>query len=109
VKAIPRGAILWLVVVAAAGVVHAIMGRALADEDVVAAVLRRDPEVVLAVAALLISRLFLYLLAPGWALYLAVRTLIERGRAESTVKAPRTPRFFIFLALLAPWRFALPG
>lgn len=90
-KAIPRRAILWLLAVAAAGVAHAITGRMLAEHDLVAAVIRVDLRVVLAAAALMISRLFLYLLAPGWALYIATRTLIERLTPRRAARA-RTAR-----------------
>jgi hypothetical protein len=75
-KQVPRSAVVWLVVVTAAGVVHAITGRVLGSRDLVAAVLMgRDPYLLLGALALLLSRLFLYLLAPGWALHIAVRSL----------------------------------
>jgi hypothetical protein len=79
VKRVPRGAIAWLVVVVAAFALHTIGGRVLAGEDVVAAVLvGRGATALLAAFVLVSSRLFLYLLAPAWALHVAVRAFLER-------------------------------
>jgi hypothetical protein len=79
---LPRRALAWLVLVVLAATLHAVLGRVVGDRDLVAvAVSRRDLWVVVAAAALLLTRVFLYLLAPGWALYLAARTALERRLA----------------------------
>jgi hypothetical protein len=87
VKRVPRRAIAWLIVVAAFAALHTASGQALASRDIVASVLvGRDPMTLLGAAVLLMSRLFLYLLAPGWAIHIAVRTWLERrnrGRERS--------------------------
>jgi hypothetical protein len=76
---LPRRALVWLVLVALAAALHAALGRVVGDHDLVAiAVSRRDLWVLGAAALLLLARGFLYLLAPGWALYILVRPLIER-------------------------------
>jgi hypothetical protein len=92
VKRVPRRAIAWAVAVAAALVLSSLCGRLLAERDIVSAVLSaREPQLVLAALALVLCRLFLYLLAPGWALYIALRTLLERraGRVTAPGSSPR--------------------
>jgi hypothetical protein len=61
--------------VAVAGVVHVVLGRALAGSDPVG---HRNPLVVAAIVALLLARVFLVFLAPPWIVYVAVRTLASR-------------------------------
>jgi hypothetical protein len=60
----------WLIAAAviAAGLVHAIAGRHLAALDPIAALLgRHGATVVIAAIGLTVARLFLYVVAPGWA------------------------------------------
>ena len=60
----------WLIApaVIAAGAVHAFAGRRLAALDPIAALLgRHDAAVVIAAIGLCVARLFLYVVAPGWA------------------------------------------
>ncbi len=74
-----RRAISCAAAVGAALLVHAVTGRLLVDRDVVLALLLGAwVETAALVAVLLASRLFLYLLAPGWALYVAVTLVLER-------------------------------
>jgi hypothetical protein len=84
-----RRAIVWAASVAVAGATQVLCARFLAGRDIVAALLGGDlAQVGLAVAALLAARLFLFLLAPGWALYVLATIAVEgyvRRRA-----APRT-------------------
>lgn len=61
-------------------VVHWILGRVLASSDVLARVLvGRDVLTVLLVVATLGIRLFLYLVAPGWALFVLARSSCVRA------------------------------
>jgi hypothetical protein len=90
-----RSAVSWLIAVAIAALLHFSSGRALADRDIVASLLvGREPSALLLAVVLLLSRLFLYLLAPGWALHIAVRTWLEKrlrdrtGGIPSSRKAP---------------------
>jgi hypothetical protein len=67
--------------VALAALVHALAGRYLAGHDVVLALLVGGRVgAALVVLALLLARLFLYVLAPGWALYVGVMLAVERYR-----------------------------
>ena len=83
-----RRAIPWAVTVAIAAVVQAICGHLLAGRDVVLAILVGDRVVTVAlIVALLAARLFLFLLAPGWALYLAATLALER-RLKARDRSP---------------------
>jgi len=74
-----RRAVVWAVMVAVAGAVQAPGGRFLAGRDVVVALLVESrPEVAAVIAVVLLARLFLYLLAPGWGLYLTATVAMER-------------------------------
>ncbi len=67
--------------VATALVVHTAAGHALAGHDVILALLKGDRWTTAALlAVLLAARLFLYLLAPGWVLFVAAKILLERYR-----------------------------
>jgi hypothetical protein len=67
------------VVTAIAAVVHAVAGRWLADRDVVLALLVGERGwAVAAIVALVAARLFLFLLAPGWALYVLGTMALSR-------------------------------
>lgn len=80
-RGLPRRAVAWAVCVGVALIVHTACGRFLASRDIFASLLgARDPGPAFCAALLVPARLFLYLLAPGWALYIAVRTVIERSR-----------------------------
>jgi hypothetical protein len=71
----------WAVTVALAGAAHLLAGSYLAGRDVVLAILVGGRvSVALVVLVLLVSRLFLFLLAPGWALYLLARMALARRR-----------------------------
>ncbi len=76
-----RRALPWAIAVALAGAAHVIAGRFLAGRDVVLAILVGGRvSVALVALALLLARLFLFLLAPGWALYVIVQAAIARRR-----------------------------
>ena len=77
------------VAVAAALAVHAVAGHLLAGRDVVLSILagERGPTIAL-VAALLAARLFLFLLAPGWVLYVLAKLALER-RLTARDPSPR--------------------
>ena len=76
----------WAVVTATAGVVHALGAHVVAGTDVVLAVLIGGRlEIGLVVLALLVARLFLFLLAPGWALYV----LVTMGMARHAERRSR--------------------
>jgi hypothetical protein len=78
-----RRAVLWAIVVAMAGAAHALGGRFLAGRDVVVALfVESRMEIAVVLAVLLMARLFLFLLAPGWALYVVVALAVERLRAR---------------------------
>lgn len=88
-----RSAVRWLITVAIAALLHFASGRALAGRDIVASLLvGREPSALLLAAVLLMSRLFLYLLAPGWALHIAVRTWLEKRIRDRTVSIPSSRR-----------------
>jgi hypothetical protein len=68
----------WLIVAAVitAGVVHALAGHHLAALDPIAALLGRHPATaVVAAIGLTLARLFLYVVAPGWAACFAVAAI----------------------------------
>jgi hypothetical protein len=70
--------------VAAALVVHTVAGHALAGHDVILALLTGQRWMTAALIAVLVAaRLFLYLLAPGWALHVAAKILLERYRSTT--------------------------
>jgi len=72
------------VAVAAALVVHTLAGHALAGHDVILALLTGARRTTAAlIAALVAARLFLFLLAPGWALFVAAKILLERYRSRT--------------------------
>ncbi len=72
------------VATAAALLAHHVAGRVLAGRDIVQAVLAGDDLSTGALAlVLLAARLFLYLLAPGWALHELVKIGLERLRAKA--------------------------
>ena len=74
-----RRAVVWAVMVALAGAVQALGGRFLAERDVVVALLVESrPEVAAVILGVLLARMFLFLLAPGWGLYAAVSFALER-------------------------------
>lgn len=78
-KPLPRRAVAWMVCVGIALFLHTICGRFLAGRDIFASLLgARDPGPAFCAALLVPARLFVYLLAPGWALHIAVRALLER-------------------------------
>jgi hypothetical protein len=84
----PPGTWTWLLFAGFAALVHAFCGRIVAGHDILAALLlHRDIPVLLAAAALVIARLFLFLLVPGWALHIAVRAWLLR-RAERAGRDP---------------------
>ena len=91
-KRLPRGALSCILVIASAALIHLAATRLLATRDLLAAVLTRfDPLGVLAAFALLSTRLFLFLLAPGWVLYvLAAHLLGKRSAARAGSKRRRT-------------------
>jgi hypothetical protein len=67
--------------IVAALAVHGLAGRWLAGRDVVLALIAGERGwAVAAIAALLAARLFLFLLAPGWALYVLVTMAEARYR-----------------------------
>lgn len=74
-----KRAILCAVFVGLAAVAHAFAGHLLAGRDVVLSILAGDRGVTLVlVLVLLATRLFLYLLAPGWVLYVVAVHALER-------------------------------
>lgn len=79
-----RRALPCAVAVVTALAVQALAGRLLAGRDVVLALLggSQGPTPAL-IAALVGARLFLFLLAPGWALHVAMKALVERYRQRS--------------------------
>jgi hypothetical protein len=84
-----KRAVAWAVTVALAGAAHALCGRFLAGRDVVVALLVESrAEIVLVIAALLLARLFLFLLAPGWALYLIATLAVERYGRRAVERRP---------------------
>lgn len=83
-----RSALAWLVFAIVAVALHVLAGRALAGTDIVAEVLvGRGAGSVLLAVALVSSRMYLFLLAPGWALHIAARTWLERRAATTLTKA----------------------
>ena len=65
---------------------HFGLARALAERDIIAALLRQELGAVLLVALVLGLRLFLILVAPGWLLWLAV----DLARSSSSRQRPDT-------------------
>ncbi len=78
----PPGTRTWLVFTILAALVHAFCGRLVAGHDIVAAALvHHDIPLVLAALALVVARLFLFFLAPGWALHIAAKAyLLHRAQ-----------------------------
>lgn len=70
---IPRAARVWLVSTLVVLALHIALGRVVGGRDLIAALLVRH-DVLLAIEAvlLILARLYLFLLAPGWALHVAV-------------------------------------
>lgn len=88
---LPRRSVAWGVCVGLALVVHTVCGRFLASRDIFASLLGAgDPLPAFAAAVLVGSRLFLYLLAPGWALHIVVRTALERRGGASGADRARS-------------------
>jgi hypothetical protein len=78
-----RRAVLCAATIVASLVVHTVAGRWLAGRDVVLAVLASERGwAIAAIAALLAARLFLFLLAPGWALYVLITVALARAGAR---------------------------
>jgi hypothetical protein len=73
---------LWL---AAAFIVHVLAGRELAGRDVLQTILeahhRQHDETILFLAALTAARVFLYFVAPWWALHIVVVGTLQAYRA----------------------------
>lgn len=68
------------IAVAAAAIVHAIAGRHLGAVDPIARMVEhRDAGVVIAAIWVAVARLFLFFVAPGWALHMALRALLRRA------------------------------
>lgn len=87
-----RAAITWLVVVVLVYVIHSVISRYLAGRDIVAALLaERDSTVAMAALMAVLTRLFVFVLAPAWALHIAIITLLRFMRARSFNRA-RSPR-----------------
>jgi hypothetical protein len=83
-KLLPRRAVAWLVVMGAAAIAHTVCGRLVAGGDIIADALSGRGGRLLLALILVLLRLFLYLLAPGWALYIALRGALEhRLRSRS--------------------------
>lgn len=90
-KRLPRRAVAWLATVGAAALLHELCGRYVAGHDLIVTLMSgRDSGVVPAAAGLVAARMFLVFLAPGWALHIAVRALLERRLARPT-EAPSGP------------------
>jgi hypothetical protein len=69
------------VTVATALAVHTLTGHALAGHDVILALIHGDRwRTVALLTALVAARAFLFLLAPGWALHVAAKILLDRYR-----------------------------
>jgi hypothetical protein len=86
-KRLPRGSVACAVTIVCAAVVHALATRLLVERDLLFAVTTRfDVVTVLAGVAALTTRLFLFLLAPGWVLYV-VATHFLATRAAAAVAA----------------------
>ena len=81
-KRLPRGAVAWLVVTAASMLLHAGAGRWLADHDPIAGLLRLEASTVVAGGVLILTRLVLYFVVPGWLLYLVTDQLVTRRFRE---------------------------
>jgi hypothetical protein len=75
-----RRARMFAIAVASAAIVHAIAGRHLGAVDPIGSLLGRgDAGVVIAAIGVAGARLFLFFVAPGWALHIAVRALLRRA------------------------------
>lgn len=78
-----RPAARWAASVTLALALHALLGRFLARHDVIGAVVTaRSPWPVLAALAIVLLQVFLYFLAPAWAIHLLVVAALTRPRAE---------------------------
>jgi hypothetical protein len=67
------------IAVAAAAIVHAIASRHLGAVDPIGRLVEHaDAGVVIAAVAVAVARVFLFFVAPGWALHVGVRALLRR-------------------------------
>jgi hypothetical protein len=81
-KRIPKRAVALAAALVFAALIHFGAARVLVEHDVVeAALLRSDPVLVAVAIVLVIARLFAFLFAPGWLLWVGV-SLVLWGRAR---------------------------
>jgi len=74
---VPRAFRVWLTFTVVALAVHVGLGRVVGGRDLIAALLvHHDVPLALGAVALILARFALFLLAPGWALHIAVTTYL---------------------------------
>lgn len=76
-KQLPRGTKTWLICVAIGLAIHTIANFLLFPVDLILALQGRSQGPLAALTFLIFARIFLFFIAPGWGLYLALRSLLE--------------------------------
>lgn len=79
-KRIPSGVKPWLLCTSVALGLHMLLSYVLFPVDLITALHQRAQGSLAAVAFLVAARTFLYFIAPGWAIYLMARSLLEHRR-----------------------------
>ena len=85
-KNLPRGLKPWLICTAIGLAIHTISSWLLFPVDLIQALQLRAQAPLLSLTFLILARIFLYFVAPGWGLYLLARILIEQ-RMNSRAKS----------------------
>lgn len=76
-KQLPRGTKAWLICSSIGLAVHTIANFFLFPVDLILALQERSQGPLAALTFLIFARIFLYFVAPGWGLYLVLRSLLE--------------------------------
>jgi hypothetical protein len=80
VKQLPRGTKAWLICASIGLAIHTIAAQILFPIDLIKALQSRSQGPLMALTFLLVARIFLYFVVPGWGVYLFARTLLERQK-----------------------------
>jgi hypothetical protein len=77
-KRLPKNAKTWLVCTTLALLIHTISSYIVFRGDLILAIQERAQGPLVAMTFLVAARMFLYFVAPSWAVYLVMRTFVER-------------------------------
>lgn len=84
-KKLPRGAKTWLICTGIGLAIHTITHFILFPVDLILALQGRSQGPLAALTFLIFARVFLYFIAPGWGLYVALRSVLEWKMAASNL------------------------